>query len=231
MKAAIPNAITLANLFAGCLAIVFWFEARPDISCLLLLLAALFDFLDGLVARALQVSSELGKQLDSLADVVSFGVVPGLLAWTLAADSDLPVPLTYLSLLMIPASALRLGRFNLDTRQSHHFIGLPTPANGLFWIGFYMSAYLEYPLAGYLSIPEAALSLSLLFAVLLNAPVHLLSLKLKQGRPNTPQWALILSLAATAALCFISGYPWLALPSCIVLYILISLLFQKSLRA
>jgi CDP-diacylglycerol--serine O-phosphatidyltransferase len=231
MKAAIPNTITLANLFAGSLAIVFWFEARPDISCLLILLAALLDFLDGFVARALGVSSELGKQLDSLADVVSFGVVPALLAWTMAADSSLPPALTYLNLLMIPASALRLGRFNLDTRQSHHFIGLPTPANGLFWVGFFMSAYLEYGPISHISLPEASLSLSLLFAALLNAPVHLLSLKLKQGKPDPSQWTLIIGFLAITALCFVFGYLWLTLPSCIALYMLISLFFQKSLRA
>jgi CDP-diacylglycerol--serine O-phosphatidyltransferase len=231
MKAAIPNAITLANLFAGCLAIVFWFEERPDISCLLMLLAALFDFLDGFIARALGVSSELGKQLDSLADVVSFGVVPGLLAWTLSKDADLPRILSFLSLLMVPASALRLGRFNLDSRQSQYFIGLPTPANGLFWSGFYMAVYLEYPLTSHLAIPETALSLSILFALLLNSPLYLLSLKIKQGRLQSPQWIMLFIFFMITAYCLIYNNIWLSLPFCIASYILVSIGFQRQLSS
>lgn len=136
LKTNIPNILTLSNLAAGLMAIIALQNGHYWQMVILLGVSLVFDFADGLVARALGVHSELGKQLDSLADLVSFGVVPGLFLFQmfrLAPQYGEPVPdfLAYLALLVPVFSALRLGKFNLDERQSDNFIGLPTPANAM----------------------------------------------------------------------------------------------------
>jgi CDP-diacylglycerol--serine O-phosphatidyltransferase len=142
----IPNILTLSNLLCGCLAIKFAFEWDLVMASYLVGLAAVFDFLDGFAARLLKVSGEMGKQLDSLADMVSFGVVPGIMAFQLIQisiftnavnlESDvysLRDSLAYFAFLIPVLSAYRLAKFNIDTRQTDQFIGLPTPANALFF--------------------------------------------------------------------------------------------------
>jgi len=139
----IPNLFTLGNLFCGCLGIIFAFQWRLDLAAYMVFLAAFLDFFDGFFARLLKVDGELGKQLDSLADMVSFGVVPGVVMYHLLGVSEIN-SINYpdflrdynvaLIALMIPIfSAYRLAKFNIDTRQSHGFIGLPTPANAIFF--------------------------------------------------------------------------------------------------
>ena len=134
----IPNLFTLVNAFCGALAVVFLMQDNVNIACYLVLVAAICDFFDGFVARAFHASSELGKQLDSLSDVISFGVVPALLAHYIYMQSpeanNYPLWVAYIPMIIVPLSAYRLGKFNLDTRQSTSFLGLPTPANGLFWV-------------------------------------------------------------------------------------------------
>ena len=132
----IPNTISCLNLFCGCLSIVFAFSGRLDIAAYYIIAAAVFDFLDGFAARVLKAYSELGKQLDSLADAVSFGVAPAsimyhllLAAATTYSFAWLIAPLAYIIAVF---SALRLAKFNIDSRQSDSFIGLPTPANAIF---------------------------------------------------------------------------------------------------
>lgn len=136
IKKHIPNSITCLNLLSGSLAIVVALvEQDLTLASWLVALAALFDFFDGLVARALGVSSPIGKDLDSLADVVSFGVAPAMIMmqglWGIGVDKYLAMPV----LLLGAFAALRLAKFNNDTRQSTSFIGLPVPANALFWLG------------------------------------------------------------------------------------------------
>lgn len=134
MKKHIPNAITCLNLFSGCLALYFAFHDNLIYTAYLVGLAAVFDFLDGMAARVLKTSSEIGKQLDSLADMVSFGVVPGAIMFMLLSKVGLPVlgihaeVIPFFGFLITIFSALRLAKFNLDTRQTTSFIGLPTPA-------------------------------------------------------------------------------------------------------
>lgn len=134
MKRHIPNALTCANLLCGCVGIVEVFHNNMLLSCALIGLAAIFDFLDGFVARLLKVSSAIGKELDSLADVTTFGVLPAVIIYQLLMRSvpdlnDIWIP--NLAFLIAICSALRLAKFNIDPRQSDSFIGVPTPANGL----------------------------------------------------------------------------------------------------
>jgi len=145
LKSQIPNLLTLSNLLAGVMSLFFCSQNQPEIAAWLILASAGFDFFDGLAARALGVSGELGKQLDSLADVVSFGVAPVFLALQFNGvfESEFVMGWKALALfapiLMAGFSAYRLGKFNIDTRQSTGFIGLPTPANALFWVSIALS--------------------------------------------------------------------------------------------
>ena len=134
MKRHIPNALTCANLLCGCVGIVEVFHNNILLSCGLIALAAIFDFFDGFAARLLHVSSPIGKELDSLADVVTFGVLPSIIIYQLLVRSvpgmeDLWIP--NLAFLIAVGSALRLAKFNIDPRQSDSFIGVPTPANAM----------------------------------------------------------------------------------------------------
>lgn len=137
----IPNAITCCNLFSGCVASVMAFNGRFDLAMAFIVLGAVFDFFDGMVARLLRVSSPLGVQMDSLADDVTFGFAPAAIVFSYMKDvlyypsylGCVAVIIPYLAFLIAVFSACRLAKFNVDTRQTNTFIGLPTPANALFW--------------------------------------------------------------------------------------------------
>lgn len=140
IKNSIPNIITCCNLMSGCTATMFAFMGRLDMALLFIIIGAMFDFCDGLTARALNVSSPIGKELDSLADVITFGFAPSAIVYYQLSVMDYPIVLDsakplipFLSFVIASFSALRLAKFNLDTRQTTSFIGLPTPANALFW--------------------------------------------------------------------------------------------------
>ena len=131
----IPNFITSLNLFSGAMAVYFAFQANYELVLILVLLAAVFDFLDGFAARLLKAYSPMGKELDSLADVISFGMAPGAVAFSLLRASELPEWAAFAGFIIPVFSALRLAKFNIDERQTTSFIGMPTPANAIFWIG------------------------------------------------------------------------------------------------
>lgn len=131
MRAAIPNAITLGNLLLGCIGISLVAAGDLPNAARCIYLAAVFDFFDGFAARLLRAQSAIGKDLDSLADVVSFGVLPAYLLYALGTATAGPPWLPYGAFVVALASALRLARFNHDTRQTDGFIGLPTPANAI----------------------------------------------------------------------------------------------------
>ena len=148
----IPNSITCCNLISGCIATTYAFAGNQTMALLFIIIGAVFDFFDGMSARLLGVSSPIGKELDSLADDVTFGVAPSTMVFTLFSTLNYPAlleplrpVLPYAAFLMAAFSALRLAKFNLDERQAMGFIGLPTPANALFWgaliVG--LGAYLE----------------------------------------------------------------------------------------
>ena len=140
----LPNVITLLNLVSGCMSIVAAFEGRLELAGVFILIAAVFDFLDGFTARLIGAYTLLGKELDSLSDVVSFGIAPSMILFQLLKNSmgyEVGLELTSghvvlaIPFIMAAFSALRLGLFNLDERQTSSFIGLPTPANAMFTVG------------------------------------------------------------------------------------------------
>ena len=136
----IPNTLTSCNLVSGCIAIVFALNANYTMALTFIVVGAVFDFFDGMSARLLGVSSPIGKELDSLADVVTFGVAPSSMIYTLLLTLDksgwnetLASAVPYVAFVMAALSAIRLAKFNLDERQTTSFVVLPTPANALFW--------------------------------------------------------------------------------------------------
>lgn len=135
IKKHIPNTITCLNLISGCIATYWAFQGNYELALLFIVIGAVFDFFDGMIARLLHVSSPIGKELDSLADDITFGFAPSAIVFSyLVPLTSHLSPLTpYLAFIMAAFSALRLAKFNLDERQAMGFIGLPTPANALFW--------------------------------------------------------------------------------------------------
>ena len=134
MKKHIPNTITCLNLISGCIATYFAFDSDYKMALLFIVIGAVFDFFDGMTARLLHVSSPIGKELDSLADDITFGFAPSAMVFSFLCSFHIHFPLIpFLAFIMAAFSALRLAKFNLDERQTMGFIGLPTPANALFW--------------------------------------------------------------------------------------------------
>ena len=224
-----PNFITSLNLAAGVLALIaaghgtspYW-GGLPGYQWAFIFMAigALADFLDGFAARLLKAYSELGKQLDSLSDLVTFGVAPALTLFYLLAQSPFDPWLCWTTILIPVAAAFRLGRFNLDTRQSTTFIGLPVPANAIFWIGYasLMAAGVNFLSAWYVFLPFLIVE-----CWLMNSPIPMYSLKIKSlsFRDNFPVYLLIL---AAGVFCFtlgVGGLLWL-----IVFYLFLSITFK-----
>ena len=139
MKKHIPNFITCLNLFSGCLATYLAFKGNYTGAFVAILLASVFDFLDGFAARLLKAYSPMGKELDSLADMVSFGLAPGAIVFSLLSETGLNEWLPFLGFLIPVFSGLRLAKFNIDDRQTTSFLGLPVPANAIFWAGLVYS--------------------------------------------------------------------------------------------
>lgn len=244
IKKHIPNTITLLNLASGLLAVIAIFKGYYDEAFIFVSLGIFFDFWDGFFARKLNVSGELGLQLDSLADMVTSGVVPGLMLFKLfeniQMDSASPYFLTdeswymgfvpYLGFIVTLASAYRLAKFNIDTRQTDSFIGLPTPANALLIMSIPM---IEYAgsfdwLVTALYNPFVLLGITVLSAYLLNAEIPLFSLKVKDFSlaHNKIQ---ILFLAVSVVLLLLLSFT--ALPVIILFYVLLSVVNNKFLVA
>ena len=142
IKKHIPNTITCCNLISGCAATYFAFMGDARMALLMIVAGAVFDFFDGMVARLLHVSSPIGKELDSLADDITFGFAPSAIIFDYMASFHLHLPVVpFLAFIMAAFSALRLAKFNLDERQALGFIGLPTPANALFWGSLIVGLY------------------------------------------------------------------------------------------
>ena len=134
IKKHIPNTITCLNLISGCIATYFAFLGDFGMALLFIVIGAVFDFFDGMVARLLHVSSHIGKELDSLADDITFGFAPAAIVFSFLSSFHIHLPfIPFLAFIIAAFSALRLAKFNLDERQALGFIGLPTPANALFW--------------------------------------------------------------------------------------------------
>lgn len=221
----------MLNLLSGCISVVFAFNGNLILASWLIGVAAVFDFLDGLLARLLNARSPLGVQLDSLADVVSFGVAPGFIIFHLMQNSaNLPFaiwngvsPVSFIAFLVPVFSALRLAKFNIDDRQTDHFIGLPTPANALFFASLPLVIF-QAGVAGHLWITSmlhnftALLIITVVFSGLLISPIRLMAFKFKSYgmRDNMLRYAFLI----IAALLFIL-LKFYALPLIIVVYLII----------
>jgi len=240
MKKHIPNLITLLNLFCGSIAVIFAVEDNLFMAAVFVMLGIIFDFFDGFAARLLDVKSELGLQLDSLADMVTSGVVPGIVIFKLFEKTagSFPYALDFSStewndgttsflplvgLLVILASCYRLANFNIDTRQTDSFIGLPTPANTL----FILSLPLVLMTNDVVWIDEFILNKWFLIALtvfscyMLNAEIPLFSLKMKTYGFKENAVKYIFLILSVLLLMFLQ---FLAIPVIIVLYVLISVI-------
>ena len=226
----IPNSITCCNLIAGCMATGAAFYGNYGWAVLLIVIGAVFDFFDGMVARLLRVSSPIGKELDSLADVVTFGVAPAAMIFHLFhvvvyPDFMLPIRrfMPYTAFLMAAFSALRLAKFNLDARQTTSFIGLPTPANALFWgsliVGNYSFLVSEKFNAFFLFL------FMLLFCFLLVAEIPLFALKFKDLSWKANKIKYIFIVTSVPMIVFL-GYSCFA--AIIAWYIILSLFTHKN---
>lgn len=222
MKKHIPNLLTCRNLLAGSLAVVFTlYHHRPDIAMALIVLAAVFDFFDGLVARALGVSSPIGKDLDSLADVVSFGLAPATLVWYTLQGLGITSVWSYGVFLLVAFAALRLAKFNNDTRQSTSFLGLPVPSNALFFLGYTSSLPMVVFLLGPVGALVVTLVLTLLFGSLMLGELPMFSFKLTKA-PLRALWKQIALVVVSVISILIFG--WAGCSIAIAFYLFLSLL-------
>ena len=224
MNKHLPPAVTSLNLLCGCLALTHIFAGRLEMGAWFVAAAAAADFADGLLARALRVSSAIGKDLDSLADMVSFGVVPGAIFFQLltrgVVSNGLPEWVPYLGFAVSIFSALRLAKFNNDTRQTTSFIGLPTPACTLAVASLpLILAYDQFGLAPVILSPWLLLGLTALLSGLLVAELPLFALKFKNLRwADNRRRFLFLLLAAGLLLVLRAA----AVPLVVLLYVLLS---------
>ncbi|QMU30191.1 CDP-diacylglycerol--serine O-phosphatidyltransferase [Adhaeribacter radiodurans] len=231
MKKLIPNTITCLNLFTGCVAIFAAFQDSLAFAAYLVYLAAIFDFLDGMIARLLHAYSEIGKQLDSLADMVSFGVLPGVIMFKLMQkairSSESASLLTmelfpFFAFLIIIFSALRLAKFNIDSRQTTSFIGVPTPANTLLISSLPLILDNDLFNLHYFILNPVTLSvLTLIMSYLMVAEIPLFALKFKNFTWKDNSIRFIFLIIALPLLFLLK---FAAIPVIIVLYILLSLI-------
>ncbi|WP_321334760.1 CDP-diacylglycerol--serine O-phosphatidyltransferase [uncultured Bacteroides sp.] len=226
----IPNTVTCLNLFSGCIACVMAFESKYELSVVFIIFSAVFDFFDGMLARLLKAHSPIGKELDSLADDVSFGVVPAVLVFSVLKEMPYPAFLSaakdyipYIGFLISVFSALRLAKFNVDERQTSSFIGLPVPANALFWGSLIVGAH-GYLVSSAINLIYLII-LVCLFSWLLVAEIPMFSLKFKNLSWKDNKISFLFLLVCIPLLVFlgISGFS-----AIIVWYIILSLLTRKN---
>ena len=229
LKKHIPNTITCCNLLSGCVAAVYAFEGAYPIAFACIIMGAVFDFFDGLSARALKVSSPIGKELDSLADVITFGLAPATMVFSWlreCADAHLDMlaafAVPFFAFLLVAFSALRLAKFNVDERQTSSFIGLPTPANALFWGALVIGSHDKIVTAPYGWL--LVLALVGLFSWLLVAEIPMFSLKFKNLSWKSNRTAYIFLLVSIVLL-IVLGITGLS--AVIGWYIILSILTQK----
>ncbi len=236
IKNYVPNAITMGNLLSGCIAVVFAVNDRLELAAIFVALGIFLDFFDGFFARILDASSEVGLQLDSLADMVTSGVVPGVVMYQLLEDaSDIPWGATsseqylhfgYIGFAITLGSGYRLAKFNVDDRQTSSFIGLPTPANALFILSLpLILMYEDYAFAkAVLQNPYVLLLITALSCFMLNAEVPLFALKFKNWSFSENKVRYLFLLTSVLLLVF---FKFLGVPLLIILYILLSAFFKE----
>ncbi|HCX98636.1 MAG TPA: CDP-diacylglycerol--serine O-phosphatidyltransferase [Bacteroidales bacterium] len=235
----IPNTLSLINLLFGCLSIVSSFEGNLLLAGYFILFAAVFDYLDGFAARLLKAYSPLGKELDSLSDLVSFGVAPSVIVFHLLKDALALAPeqgftngnvILAIPFLIAAFSALRLAIFNIDTRQTTSFIGLPTPANAIFIVGVVLG--LNSPYKVWFEVlttsPVAIIAMVLVLSALLVAPIPMFSLKVKKNDMGIGLWKQILLLVVSVIAILLMGLASVAL--IILVYVLLSIVNNVFVR-
>lgn len=229
LKKSLPNGLTCCNLISGCIAVSYALGGNAQTALLFIIIGAVFDFFDGFTARALKVSSPIGKELDSLADDITFGFAPSAIAFMMLKQCAVPDSLLgaqkiypYAAFVMAAFSALRLAKFNLDERQTSSFIGMPTPANALFWGALACSVNAELlasSAAAYIIILMVFGSSALLVSEI---PMFALKFKNYSWKGNKVKYIF---LALSLAVIILFGIGGLAIA--ILLYLMLSLLTEK----
>ncbi len=223
MKRAIPNLITLLNLSSGATAAFLCLTNQKyiHIAALLIILAAIFDFFDGFTARILNTNSELGKNLDSLADIISFGTAPAAIAFQLIAEQTTSKLLPFIAIIIIPFSAIRLAMFNIDPNQKSEFRGLPTPALALFFVGIASKAPNNHIFSNIFFLIISIFTLS----ILLITKIPMFSLKFKNFKFKNNKLRYIFLLLSLIILIFFNliGFTYI-----IILYILLSIIYASK---
>ena len=240
VKAQIPNLFTMLNLFSGCVALVFVVGSEPELAFYFVCLGIFFDFFDGFFARKFGVAGPLGVQLDSLADMVTSGVVPGVVMYklmsnieqnreffNLSSDNYFLGVIPFIGFLIPVASAYRLAKFNIDDRQTDKFIGLPTPANALLIVSLPLML-LETGGEGWifelLNCLLALVVITVLSSYLLISEIHLFSLKMKKISWSESKLQIFFLFFALVML-FI--FEFSGIPLIIISYIMLSLVLRK----
>lgn len=234
IKNNLANALTLGNLFSGCIGAVHLMIGDYQTTAVCIVLSLVLDFFDGFVARALKANSNLGTQLDSLADMVSFGLVPGLAMFKMLEPfgnevfgTSIPFDIKYFGFLITLFSCLRLAIFNLDEDQKYYFKGLNTPSNTILIFGLYL-AHKELSAFGFLFENEIyLLILTAISSWLLISPIKMIAMKFKSMKlqDNYPKLALLIG-----AILILFIFKTVGIPLVIIYYILVSLIFQKQLK-
>ncbi|WP_420400320.1 CDP-alcohol phosphatidyltransferase family protein [Flagellimonas sp.] len=244
MRSYIPNFLTLLNLFSGCVATVFAVQNQLEMAAIFVFIGIFFDFFDGLAARALNVQSEIGVQLDSLADMVTSGVVPGIVmfqlldmsqasGWSDGQLGGMPwlgadvAPIAFFGFIITLASAYRLAKFNVDENQVSSFIGLPTPANTLLILSLPLILLYHHndALNNIILNQWFLLGLTLVSAYLLNSRIELFALKFGNWsfKDNAVRYLFLI-----ASLVLLITLRFLAIPVIVILYILLSLINKNT---
>lgn len=230
----LANAFTLGNLFSGTIGVINLIEGNYQITAICIIISLVLDFFDGFIARALKSNSNLGAQLDSLADMVTFGVLPGIAMYKSLEvfgnqiyGISLPFDLKYFGLLITLFSCLRLAIFNIDEDQKYYFKGLNTPANTILIFGLFY-AFLNG--GNYISIfsnPLILILISVISSWLLISSIKMIAMKFKSMKleDNIPKIVLVLG-----AILILIIFKFVGIPLVILYYILVSLIFQKSLK-
>ena len=226
MKKHLPNTITCCNLISGCIATYFAFMSDYRLALLFIVIGAVFDFFDGMVARLLHVSSSIGKELDSLADDITFGFAPSAIIFSYLCSFHIHLPfIPFIAFVMAAFSALRLAKFNLDERQALGFIGLPTPANALFWgsliVGLHQSGFI------FEGLEWVILTGTFISCYLLVAEIPMFALKFKHWgwRGNEIKYIFILTCVPILLLFGITG-----LAVIIAWYVILSVVTKQSIQ-
>lgn len=229
VKKHLPNAITCANLFSGCIGIVLAFKGELIAASYAIFLSAIFDFFDGLASRVLKSFSGIGKDLDSLADLVSFGVLPAVIMYQLFLEAHQIAQvsnwLNFIAFLIPVFSALRLAKFNVDTRQAENFIGLPTPANAILIASFpIIIDHHNRFYAPYLTNPYVLPCIVIIMCTLLVLEMPMMSLKFKNRDFNENIFRYLLLLFSAILILF---FKFAAVPIVIFIYIVLSVIQFK----